>query len=383
MSVIITDANLRTALYTIRSLGRRGIEITATEEKDKWKIPIGFISRYCRKKIRTPPVRKEKEFIKFMMNLSESYEAILPCGVNTMLSLSKYLDEFNAQIPIPPYRTLIKAVDKEITFKIAMENNIPCPKTFFPKNRAELEEIADRISYPAVVKIRKGSTARGVFYANSKEELIRRYIEAHNIQEGPIIQEYIKGRGYGAFALYNKSKVRAVFVHKRIREYPITGGPSSYCESVRESKVLKYGLKLLNILNWHGVAMVEFKIDERDGTPKLMEINPRFWGSMPLAIVAGVDFPYLLYKMAVDGDVQPVMDYKIGVRIRFVLTDIMACLNYFIKTNNIKYLKEIIYPFFDKNTHCGIFACDDPVPFIQYSINRLLRFGKSYIRNEK
>jgi predicted ATP-grasp superfamily ATP-dependent carboligase len=76
---------------------------------------------------------------------------------------------------------------------------------------------------------------------------------------------------------------------------------------------------LLSLLGWVGVAMAEFKVDPRDGRPKLLEVNPRFWGSLHHAIVCGVDFPWLLCRMAVDGDVDRVADYRVGVRSRSLL----------------------------------------------------------------
>ena len=88
-------------------------------------------------------------------------------------------------------------------------------------------------------------------------------------------------------------------MHRRIRERLVMGGPSTCAESVYDSKLLDYGLRVLKNLKWHGVAMVEFKKDSIDGEFKLMEINPKFWGSLDLAIASGVDFPYLLYNMTI------------------------------------------------------------------------------------
>lgn len=82
--------------------------------------------------------------------------------------------------------------------------------------------------------------------------------------------------------------------------------------------------KILDHVNWHGVAMVEFKLDERTNKPVLIEVNPRFWGSVYQAIAAGVNFPYLLYEMALYGDVEPVFNYKVGVKTRFLLNDFRA-----------------------------------------------------------
>jgi len=88
--------------------------------------------------------------------------------------------------------------------------------------------------------------------------------------------------------------------------------------------------------------MVEFRIDPRDGKPKLMEINPRFWGSLQLAIYSGVDFPYLLYKMAIDGDVEPVFEYKTGIKVRWLLLgDILRFLG-IQNSNKLKALPEFL-----------------------------------------
>ncbi len=87
-------------------------------------------------------------------------------------------------------------------------------------------------------------------------------------------------------------------MHRRIRENPPTGGASSCAASFYDGKLKEYGTRLLDLLGWHGVAMVEFRYDARSGTYKLMEINPKFWGSLDLALAAGVDFPHCLCRMA-------------------------------------------------------------------------------------
>jgi len=108
-----------------------------------------------------------------------------------------------------------------------------------------------------------------------------------------MLQEYITGAGCAFFAVYNKGKCGLTFQHKRVREYPVSGGASVCAESYKNDLVQKYGKRLLDALNWHGVAMVEFKLNNK-GIPILMEINPKFWGSTDLALEAGVNFPKAL-----------------------------------------------------------------------------------------
>ncbi len=114
------------------------------------------------------------------------------------------------------------------------------------------------------------------------------------------------GEALGVAVLMNfASEPKASFTYRRLREYPIAGGPSTLRESIWNPALQERAEHLLASLGWIGVAMVEFKVDPRDGEPKLLEVNPRFWGSLHHAIVCGVDFPFLLYRLAMDGDVDP------------------------------------------------------------------------------
>jgi len=115
------------------------------------------------------------------------------------------------------------------------------------------------------------------------------------------------------------SEPRATFAYRRLREYPVSGGPSTLRESVRDEALCRTTERLLSALGWVGVAMAEFKVDPRDGQRKLLEVNPRFWGSLHHAIVSGVDFPHLLCRMAMEGDVPIQQEYRVGVRSRSVI----------------------------------------------------------------
>jgi len=138
-----------------------------------------------------------------------------------------------------------------------------------------------------------------------------------------ILQERIDGPGLGVFACYRGGRPIAWFSHRRLREKPPWGGVSVLCESAPvPADARRYATQLLEDLQWDGVAMVEFKQDARDGTPMLMEINPRFWGSLQLAIDAGVDFPVLLVEGG--GDEPPA--YRTGVRSRWFWGDVDALL---------------------------------------------------------
>ncbi len=114
-----------------------------------------------------------------------------------------------------------------------------------------------------------------------------------------------------------------MFSHRRIREKPPSGGVSVYRESIAaDAGLVARSRALLDRFSWQGVAMIEFKVDEATGTPYLMEINGRFWGSLQLAVDAGVDFPALLIALAQGENPPPVTRYRPGVRSRWWLGDV-------------------------------------------------------------
>ena len=113
----------------------------------------------------------------------------------------------------------------------------------------------------------------------------------------PIIQEYIPGTDYVAAALFNHGQLRAKVAFKSLRNLPASGGLTMSRVSVPHEQMLNYLVSLAREMHWHGVIMADFRVDDRDNTPKLLEMNPRFWFSLYQAIASGVEFPYLLYRM--------------------------------------------------------------------------------------
>ena len=113
----------------------------------------------------------------------------------------------------------------------------------------------------------------------------------------PLVQEHIDGTGHGYYALADDGVVLAHFMHRRLHEVPPSGGPSAMAASFRDPRLRELGERFFAATHWTGVAMVEFKRRRRDGEYYLIEVNPKFWGSLDLSIAAGVDFPYLLYRL--------------------------------------------------------------------------------------
>lgn len=381
--VLVLDASERAALEFIRSLGKKEIEVTAA---DSSKLTTGQLSKYTKRRIIYPsPEKSWSKFIKFIIKFltKNTYDMLIPVTefTTTIISYHKKELENYSIIASPDYNMHLKVDNKAETLKIAQKYNIPHPITFTIQDMTEIKEICNSITYPAVIKPRrktywhndeaKVSKVTGKNYVKTSKDLIIKYEkllrdhkELIELDLLPLIQEYIPGKSYGVEALLNNGQPKAIFMHKRLAEYPITGGASTLRESTYHPQVMKTGLCALQIFNWHGLAMAELKLDRRDAMPKLIEINGRPWGSLSLAITAGIDFPYLLYKLLTEGNTQQQSTYLIGIKQKWLIPGHLLWLYASLTTNKqnkLRTLKEFI-----KSIPCpdDIMSLKDPQPTI-------------------
>jgi len=364
MRVLVDNADSGVALAVIRSLGKKGIDITAASSTPS---ALSFYSKYCKHKVLyTSPEEDGNRYLQEMLNIvkRKDYDVLFTIGGHEMELISRHREKFvqYVKIPLADHIVLEKALDKYQTFEVAVENNIPCPQTYPLVD--DSVKLANRFEFPVVIKPRRGEGARGLVIINSEDEL-RKYSKL----QGYIVQEYVPyEEKYAVACIFNRdSKPRRACVLRYVREHPITGGVSTFAESVKRADVLKYALRLLKALNYYGVAEVEFVIDSRDKKPKLMEINPRFWGALAAAIAAGVDFPYLLYRMVVDGDIKPSFKYKVGVKCRNLLFGDIRYLIDVMKgmwPRRVKLQALLNFFKFHEDRAYYILSLDDPMPAI-------------------
>jgi predicted ATP-grasp superfamily ATP-dependent carboligase len=229
---------------------------------------------------------------------------------------------------------------------------------------AEAKTLSRQLKYPVVVKPRVGSGSAGLQYVTEPAQLPAALEHLFRSGQSPLVQERLpaEGAGIGAsFLLDHNHQVRASFIHRRLREYPVQGGPSTLRQSIIHEQARRDGAKLLESLRLVGVGMVEFKIDSRDGTAKLLEVNPRFWGSLALAINTGVNFPYLLTLVALGLDFPAVHTYRLGHFCRWLLPgDIL----HFLQNPNRWRLKPSFFEFRRPNMSYDIIDMDDPLPIL-------------------
>lgn len=330
MSCLVTDGNERATLAIVRALGQAGVSVTVGHSQPS---SLAGSSRHCSDRIVYPsPETEPSAFCSFLLEQVRSgrYRILFAVTDVTLQLVSQIRGELepHVRLAVPQQEQLDLARDKRRVLLLAKQLGIPCPDTYM---LCENEDLAgQQIRFPAVVKPRfsrylgpEGWVVGAVRYARDAEELAQQYQQAHARIPQPLVQEKIEGPGMGVFLLLWNGELKAAFCHRRLREKPPWGGVSVYRESVPlDRSLVEQSAELLRAMNWQGVAMVEFKLDQRDGQAKLMEVNGRFWGSLQLAVDAGVNFPLLLYRLALGEDVPAQTQYRIGTKSRWLLGDL-------------------------------------------------------------
>lgn len=368
-SVFLTDAQQRKTLAAARSLGRKGVFVAAGEET---RMATALFSRYCRRSLVYPSPRLRPErFLGVLLEFlhRNPFDVLFPMDDLTLELIAGHKSEFEAvtRLPVPDHDTLILGADKARTLERAWEMGLACPKTWTVDRLEQVEDRAASLSFPVVIKPRRSSGSRGIRYAPSREGFVSTYLEVHKRYPFPLIQEFIPpGEKYDVCLLFNReSRLRGAFVQKELREYPLTGGPSTLQESVRRPDLVEQAAALMQGMGWYGVCEVEFMVDPRRGEPVLMEVNPRFWASLQLAIDSGIDFPYLLHQMAISGDIKPVFRYEVGRRCRWLLPgDIL----HFLANPKRWRMNPGFFNFWDAGTKDDIISLADPGPTIGFCL---------------
>lgn len=319
--ILVLDADLPPALAVVRSLAHLGLHVDIASHIDK---PLAGYSRHARLRLRYPdPMQSPKAFIDWLNTHAsgDAYELIIPVTERTVVPLMRHRDQVQAaRIALPSNDSLEVALDKAKTVELARQLGIPVPESTLIAQASALDSIKSALVYPVVVKpARSMGTADlsivqlGVDYAFNESELIAK--TRHALRFGNVIlQEYFAGQGVGIELIADHGKIMYAFQHLRLHEVPLTGGGSSLRQSVTvEPELLEASQKLMASLDWHGVAMVEFKWDPKTRDFRLMEINGRFWGSLPLAVAAGADFPAMLYELLTLGSIAPRPPARIGM----------------------------------------------------------------------
>jgi len=333
MRILVLDGNQNQAVASVRSLNDAGHEVLVGES-NSWS-KAGW-SRFCKATFEYP--NPEKDTPGFIERISEIAQQsagtlVLPMTEATTLPISTHrslLHSVGARLVLPDHAEVLRAFNKNEMVQLASSMGIAVPRTVAISGEDDIRRAGGTLQFPLVLKPRSSveTQSDGAVrvtgrpqYAKNPQELLNRYEGLKRICSQVLVQEFVEGDGVGYFALLRQGELLAEFAHRRIRDVHPTGSGSAVRVSVEpEPELRRASLSLLQALRWHGVAMVEFR-QVRGQNPVFMEVNGRFWNSLPLACYAGADFPNWLAQLADSGGIEGRPSFRTGVVCRWFLGD--------------------------------------------------------------
>ena len=390
--ILVTDGTQRSALAVVRSLGRAGHTVFVCGPR----VPLlaGSSKHSFAESIVASALDAPAQFVGDVSHLIERWriDTVIPITEASLLALLPERESLAVMIPWPDLDTFRAVSDKKSLLATAASLGLAVPKQLVLGSDADVRAMDPTLlDYPLVLKPARSVSEHGgqrvslgVVHVDSASAL-RRAITALGDAAFPIlVQQRVVGPGIGIFLLVWDSRVLATFAHERLREKPPSGGVSVYSQSVAaDGELVEQSRLLLEKMKWRGVAMVEFKRDARTGIAYLMEVNGRFWGSLQLAIDAGVDFPALLVAAASGETVASPSSYRIGTRSRWWWGDVDHLLARWRKDAATLALPAgapsrwratlDFLTFWHPHDHNEVFRLKDPRPFLRETIEWLHR----------
>jgi D-aspartate ligase len=366
---VVTGASYR-ALAVVRSLGRRGVPVRVVRSDEH---ALASASRYAGPRLAWPGTGGESARVDYLCGLADREGlrgwVLIPTHDEEAALVARHHDALaeRYRLTTPPWDTLRTAYDKRATHAAGERLGLAQPWTLFPGSAADLAEAESRL--PVIVKPAYKASANRLtvdkaWRADDRVTLRRRYDEACELVDPAIlmIQELIPGDGDAQLsfaALCSDGEVLASITARRTRQFPMDfGRASTFVETIDDPAVEHDARRLLRAMRFTGLVEVEFKRDDRTGADLLLDVNPRPWGWQSLCGRAGVDFPYLLWRMASGASV-PSARAVPGVRWVRMTTDVLAVAGE-LRAGRLSarsYLWSLRRPL-----EFAVFALDDPLP---------------------
>jgi len=381
MGVIVTNARNRIAYNVVRSLGQKGIE---TYTADFVPRSMSFASRYSKGHFIYPsPFRDPEGFVnRLLEEIHRLRTAVLiPVFEETFL-IAKHSDRISRHVSmvLPDFEQILVAHNKDKWATMARQLEIPIPENCSIQALQTGAVKAHDLRYPLLVKPKQGGGAWGIQEIESADSLttMLRRESCNGIPWGRFfLQEKILGETHCVAMLFNRGKMRAKVAYKQLRDYPVTGGQATLRVSIRSWKAEAQLERLLESLRWHGVCQADFVVDQRTRVPYLIDLNPRLWGSLAQAIASGVDFPYLIYRLAREGDVDAITEFKTGVVTRWIGGELAGFFpNLKRSPGRTRFIKNFFIPSVPTTLYDD-FSWVDPFPFVAWLSDAALKAIRS------
>jgi predicted ATP-grasp superfamily ATP-dependent carboligase len=250
------------------------------------------------------------------------YDMLIPANDTALAFISQHDARLRESLYVacPPARVVERILNKSLTLEVAHGAGIPTPSTYRISNSGELEALSSQLRFPLVAKPCDKSDEMDfkVRYFQTYESLHQALAADKELGGKLLLQEFAQGDGVGIEVLIHHGEAVAIFQHRRLKEFPASGGVAAVAlAEPLEPILVDQALALLRALEWDGVAMVEFRYDRARHQSSLLEVNGRYWGTLALPIQAGLDFPWYEWQLAHGEKPDVSVNYSAGARWRW------------------------------------------------------------------
>lgn len=315
--VLVLGDDVRSFLAVARSLGRRGLEVHAAPPD---LASPALASRYIAAFHILPsyalgPEAWETALLRLIVG--HDVRLIIPCGDSSLMRLAHHADALGRErVALPNPEALVAFGNKLRTRALAARLGVPLAggRELGPADRADA--LAEHYGLPLLLKpvashvVGDARDKREVRLIRSAEALKRAL--AAGAWQNCYVERFFAGQGVGVSVLADKGHIIQAYQHRRLRQSTATGASTSRVSEAVDPALLAHIEALAGAVALDGVAMFEFRRDPRTGRHVLLEVNPRFWGSLPLALAAGADFPAMLLDLR-RGVAPHVRPYRAGI----------------------------------------------------------------------
>ncbi|HEX8379696.1 MAG TPA: ATP-grasp domain-containing protein [Allosphingosinicella sp.] len=304
--VLLLGDDLRAFLAIARSLGRRGVEVHAAPSD--FSSPA-LKSRYIAASHRLPPYPLDPEAWQTALArliAQQNFLKVVPTSDSGLFMLRHHAEALGRErIGIANESALEIFSDKANTRALAEAHGVKVARGRLLGGGEAARALAEELGLPLVLKPR-ASYALGDIATKRSARVVRDLGELDRqlrsgLWNGCVAESFFPGVGVGLSVLAREGRILFAYQHRRLHESSETGASTKRVSEPADPALLAAAEPLAAAARLDGVAMFEFRLDRRSGRHVLLEVNPRFWGSLPLAVAAGADFPALWWDLAVHG----------------------------------------------------------------------------------
>lgn len=371
IKVGILDGESVQALIFAKQLYKSGYRIILFCDA---KLSYGFYTRYAHKRVISPSTKNQiTEFHDFFLDYlnTEGLDVVIPMNDYSAKYLSQYKNELKQKVhfSIPDFDVFMTGYDKNKLMKVCEKNNLPHPlsidiSTLVVGSNTEFK-------FPALIKPNETTGARGFRKVDSFEDLWEHYAVIYKEYGDCHLQEFIPhgGMQYKVQILIKEKEVLNSTVIAKYRYYPIHGGSSCFNHTIVNEELTGICSQVLQIIGWEGFADFDLIEDPRDGSIKIMEINPRTPACIKASVISGVDFPNGIVDLSLNRPLKKYV-YKPDKYLRYFSMDLLWL---FSQSNKWEGFKEWKKQLFSKKHFLQDGELLDPMPFVVGAFSSVLK----------